>query len=74
MSDLIDTLRYLDLMAFEDDVKNGGTIPAWVHEVVGRAAGELSNMANRYDDAMKRIQDMQAELEFLRAELARRVE
>ena len=29
-------------------------------------------LAARYDDAMKRIQDMQAELEFLRSELARR--
>lgn len=35
---------------------------------------DFSALTVRYDDAMKRIQDMQAELEFLRSELARRVE
>jgi len=40
---------------------------AWVY-AVGAAFADL---AARYDDAMKRISDMQAELEYLRREVSR---
>lgn len=43
-----------------------------IRELADEAADTIQQMAVRYDDAMKRIQDMQAELEFLRSELARR--
>lgn len=36
-----------------------------------QAADELDSLYVRYDDAMKRIQDMQAELEYLRQEVNR---
>ena len=37
------------------------------------AEDDYRTLLTRYDDAMKRIQDMQAELEFLRQEVNRNV-
>lgn len=39
---------------------------------LAKAWAAFNGLTARYDDAMKRIQDMQAELEHLRAELARK--
>lgn len=41
-------------------------------ELVKEHAREVGDLARRYDDALKRMNDMQAELEFLRAELGRK--
>jgi hypothetical protein len=39
--------------------------------IIAKRGQELQSLANRYDDAMKRIHDMQAELEHLRREVNR---
>jgi len=39
--------------------------------LIDELEGEYRQLLNRYDDAMKRIQDMQAELEYLRMEANR---
>ena len=44
----------------------------WLGTTIKHQKAEYQSLTARYDDAMKRIQDMQAELEFLRSELARR--
>jgi hypothetical protein len=39
--------------------------------IIAKRGQELQSLANRYDDAMKRIHDLTAELEHLRREVNR---
>lgn len=54
-----------------DDCAKTWDRTAMEHELA-EANVNIMSLCARLDDAMKRIQDMQAELEFLRSELARR--
>ena len=42
-----------------------------IRDLADEAAATIQQLASKYDDAMKRINDMQAELEHLRREVNR---